>query len=127
MQLKVFLKPRSWHLGLPRYLRGSTECQLIVFGGNAHIKGDSGARDNIADLRVLQFGKCTMSILFRSVVSLIAGVKSLFRSCLCMIADDSALREHATNNITPVIHGMILAAHDAYSNIPPLPEIHTVE
>ena len=45
-------------MGLPRYFPGSTECQIIVFGGNAHIKGDSGARDNIADLHVLHFGRC---------------------------------------------------------------------
>ena len=57
LQLKISLKPRSWHLGLPRY--HSTECQVIVFGGNAHINEDSGARDNIADLRVLEFGEYT--------------------------------------------------------------------
>jgi len=34
------------------------ECQLIISGGNAHIKGDSGDREDIADLRILTFGKC---------------------------------------------------------------------
>ena len=51
------LKPRSWHIGLPRYHAGSTECQVVVFGGNAHIEGDTGERDNTADLRILRFGR----------------------------------------------------------------------
>lgn len=62
-QLEVSLKPRSWHIGLPRYHAGSTECQVIIFGGNVHIRGDTGARDNTADLRALQFGKYELVML----------------------------------------------------------------
>jgi len=53
-------RPRSWHIVHPFYCQPdiSTECQLIIFGGNAHIKGDSGDREDIADLRILTFGKC---------------------------------------------------------------------
>ena len=52
-------RPRSWHIVHPYYCQSdiSTECQLIIFGGNAHINGDSGDRENIADLRILTFGK----------------------------------------------------------------------
>ena len=48
-------RPRAWHMVHPFYCQPdiSTECQLIIFGGNAHIKGDSGDREDIADLRIL--------------------------------------------------------------------------
>ena len=41
----------------------STECQLIIFGGNAHINGHFGDRENIADLRILTFGMSPAVIL----------------------------------------------------------------
>ena len=41
----------------------STECQLIIFGGNAHINGHYGDRENIADLRILTFGMSPAFIL----------------------------------------------------------------
>lgn len=52
-------RPRSWHVAHPYYCQSdiSTECQLVIFGGNAHINGESGDRENIADLRILTFGK----------------------------------------------------------------------
>ena len=33
------------------------ECQAVVFGGNAHVTGDSGDREDIADLVMLSFGE----------------------------------------------------------------------
>lgn len=56
MQVSIPLKPRSWHIGLPHYHHDSTECQVVIFGGNMHIRGNSGERDNAADLRILTFG-----------------------------------------------------------------------
>ena len=52
-------RPRAWHMVHPFYCQPdiATECQLIILGGNAHIKGDSGDREDIADLRILTFGK----------------------------------------------------------------------
>ena len=65
------LKPRSWHIGLPRYHAGSTECQVVVFGGNVHVKGDKGARDNTADLRILQFGGWAIGYLWNVPIMII--------------------------------------------------------
>ena len=54
-------KARSWHVVHPYYCQSdiSTECQLIIFGGNAHVKGDFGDRVDMADLRILKFGMST--------------------------------------------------------------------
>ena len=54
-------KARSWHVAHPYYCQSdiSTECQLIIFGGNAHVKGDFGDRVDMADLRILTFGMNT--------------------------------------------------------------------
>jgi len=71
-------RPRAWHMVHPFYCQPdiSTECQLIIFGGNAHIKGDSGDREDMADLRILTFG-----------------VKSLRNHCLSVIVEAAKDRE----------------------------------
>ena len=56
MQLYIPLKPRSWHIARPVYRPNSTECHVVIFGGNVHVEGDSGHRDNTADLRILSSG-----------------------------------------------------------------------
>lgn len=56
MQLLVPLKPRSWHIARPVYITNSTECDVVIFGGNVHIEGHLGDRDNTADLRILSCG-----------------------------------------------------------------------
>ena len=56
MQLYIPLKPRSWHIARPIYITNSTECDVVIFGGNVHIAGHLGDRDNTADLRILSCG-----------------------------------------------------------------------
>ena len=55
LQLHIPLKPRSWHIARPVYNLNSTECD-VIFGGNVHIEGHYGDRDNTADLRILTCG-----------------------------------------------------------------------
>ena len=49
---------RSCHMVHPYFCQSgiSTECQLIIFGGEAHVNGDFGDRVHMADLRILTFG-----------------------------------------------------------------------
>lgn len=56
MQLYIPLKPRSWHIARPVYRPNSTECDVVIFGGNVHIEGHYGDRDNSADLKILSSG-----------------------------------------------------------------------
>ena len=56
MQLKVDLKPRSWHTVRAAYSAVATECRLVVFGGNMHREGNYGDRTATADPRILVFG-----------------------------------------------------------------------
>ena len=56
MQLYIPLKPRSWHIARPVYRPNSTECDVVIFGGNVHIEYDHGDRDNSADLKILSSG-----------------------------------------------------------------------
>ena len=56
MQLKVDLKPRSWHTVRVAYSAAATECRLVVFGGNMHREGNYGDRTATADPRILVFG-----------------------------------------------------------------------
>ena len=63
MQLKVDLKPRSWHTVRAAYSAVATECRLVVFGGNMHREGNYGDRTATADPRILAFGMC-QSFLF---------------------------------------------------------------
>ena len=57
VQLHIPLKPRSWHIARPVYKPNSTECDVVIFGGNVHIEGHHGDRDNTADLQILSSGK----------------------------------------------------------------------
>ena len=54
------LEPRSWHIAEPYYCHPrSTECRVVVFGGNVHVHRVpeiSGDRVNTADLKILTFG-----------------------------------------------------------------------
>ena len=65
MQLKVDLKPRSWHTVRAAYSAVATECRLVVFGGNMHREGNYGDRTATADPRILVFG--------------------MYQSCLCVV------------------------------------------
>ena len=56
MQLKVDLKPRSWHIARAAYSAVGTMCQLVIFGGNMHREGTYGDRTAAADPRILVFG-----------------------------------------------------------------------
>ena len=56
-QLNIGMKPRSWYIACPVYSRASTECQVAVFGGNVHVVETLGDRIDIADLKILAFGK----------------------------------------------------------------------
>ena len=61
VQLYIPLKPRSWHIARPVYRPNSTECDVVIFGGNVHIEGHYGDRDNAADLEILSSGEeCIM-------------------------------------------------------------------
>lgn len=54
------LQPRSWHIAQPYYYHPhSTECRIVIFGGNVHTNTSecSGDRVNTADLKILTFGK----------------------------------------------------------------------
>jgi len=55
-QINTGLKPRSWHIACAIYSPVTTECRVVVFGGNVHIEGHYGDRENTADLRILSFG-----------------------------------------------------------------------
>ena len=56
LQLKVDLKPRSWHTVCATYSPVATECRLVIFGGNMHREGNYGDRTAAADPRILVFG-----------------------------------------------------------------------
>lgn len=56
LQLKVDLKPRSWHTVRATYSPVATECRLVIFGGNMHREGNYGDRTATADPRILVFG-----------------------------------------------------------------------
>ena len=57
-------KPRSWYIAKPVYSSNLTECNVIVFGGSVHRKGDRGERDPVADLEVLSFGMVIMASIY---------------------------------------------------------------
>ena len=79
LQLKVDLKPRSWHTVRAAYSAVATECRLVIFGGNMHREGNYGDRTAAADPRILVFGmyhvfglnavvKCPLSALMSSLI-----------------------------------------------------------
>ena len=50
-------KPRAWHVAISYHpLFSSTECEIVVFGGNKHYKGQTGARLAVSDTCILKFG-----------------------------------------------------------------------
>lgn len=54
------LQPRSWHITQPYYCHlHSTECRVVIFGGNVHVDKpeNAGDRVNTADLKILTFGE----------------------------------------------------------------------
>ena len=57
MQLYIPLKPRSWHIARPVYRPNSTECDVVIFGGNVHVEGhQEDSRVYTADLQILSSG-----------------------------------------------------------------------
>ena len=62
LQVNVGTKrPRAWHIACALYSTPG-ECQIVVFGGNSHVTGESGVRENVSDLRILSFGKTHMPL-----------------------------------------------------------------
>ena len=64
-QLNIDTKPRSWYVACSVYnQRTSTECQIVLFGGNVHVVENTGDRMDIADLRILTFGRSKLGVFF---------------------------------------------------------------
>ena len=50
-------KARAWHVAISYHpLSSFTECEIVVFGGNKHYKGQTGARLAVSDTCILKFG-----------------------------------------------------------------------
>lgn len=56
-EIKVEEKARAWHVAISYHpLSSFTECEIVVFGGNKHYKGQTGARLAVSDTCILKFG-----------------------------------------------------------------------
>ena len=50
--------PRAWHVAGIH----PTQCEVVVTGGNKHLRGDTGPRQPVSDTCTLVFGKTIISV-----------------------------------------------------------------
>lgn len=89
----------------------SINCDVIVFGGNKHVVGDTGPRNAVSDTCIIEFGRTDTMVSCRCTINiyiLLTGVRSLQKLCLntiCAAVDD--LCGDYWMSLSPKLHKLI--------------------
>ena len=56
-QINIDESPRAWHVAAAYHpYSSSTYCEVVVTGGNKHVRGIAGARNAVSDTIMIEFG-----------------------------------------------------------------------